>query len=122
MLNATFDASWLVITLFVVDLVVRIAAIIIVPRNRRPTAAMAWLLAIYFIPFVGVFLFLLIGNPGCRASAVASRPRSTSTSTTRAPRSSSAPSAPTPLSGSVRSSSSTATWVPCRSPETTPPP
>ena len=63
MINATFDASWLVITLFVVDLVVRIAAIIIEPRNRRPTAAMAWLLAIYFIPFVGVFLFLLIGNP-----------------------------------------------------------
>ncbi len=63
MINATFDASWLVITLFVVDLVVRIAAIIIVPRNRRPTAAMAWLLAIYFIPFVGVLLFLLIGNP-----------------------------------------------------------
>ena len=63
MINATFDASWLVIALFVVDLVVRIAAIIIVPRNRRPTAAMAWLLAIYFIPFVGVFLFLLIGNP-----------------------------------------------------------
>ncbi|WP_298870791.1 cardiolipin synthase [uncultured Microbacterium sp.] len=63
MITATFDASWLVITLFVVDLVVRIAAIIIVPRNRRPTAAMAWLLAIYFIPFLGVFLFLLIGNP-----------------------------------------------------------
>jgi len=62
-IDATFEASWLVIALFVVDLVVRIAAIIIVPRNRRPTAAMAWLLAIYFIPFVGVFLFLLIGNP-----------------------------------------------------------
>ena len=42
---------------------IRIAAIIIVPRNRRPTAAMAWLLAIYFIPLIGVFLFLLIGNP-----------------------------------------------------------
>ncbi len=41
----------------------RILAIIFVPRNRRPTAAMAWLLAIYFIPFIGVFLFLLIGNP-----------------------------------------------------------
>ena len=63
MFDATFEASWLVITLFVLDLTVRIAAIIIVPRNRRPTAAMAWLLAIYFIPFVGVFLFLLIGNP-----------------------------------------------------------
>lgn len=63
MIDATFEASWLVIALFVIDLVVRVAAIIIVPRNRRPTAAMAWLLAIYFIPFVGVFLFLLIGNP-----------------------------------------------------------
>ena len=38
-------------------------AIIIVPRNRRPTSATAWLLAIYFIPLIGVFLFLLIGNP-----------------------------------------------------------
>jgi len=62
-IDATFEASWLVIAFFVIDLVVRIAAIIVVPRNRRPTAAMAWLLAIYFIPFVGVFLFLLIGNP-----------------------------------------------------------
>ncbi len=62
-MDTTFEASWLVIALFVIDLVVRIAAVIIVPRNRRPTAAMAWLLAIYFIPFVGVFLFLLIGNP-----------------------------------------------------------
>ena len=25
--------------------------------------AMAWLLAVFFIPFVGVFLFLMIGNP-----------------------------------------------------------
>jgi cardiolipin synthase len=62
-IDATFEASWLVIAFFVIDLVVRVAAIIVVPRNRRPTAAMAWLLAIYFIPFVGVFLFLLIGNP-----------------------------------------------------------
>lgn len=54
MIDTTFEASWLVIALFVIDLVVRIAAVIIVPRNRRPTAAMAWLLAIYFIPFVGV--------------------------------------------------------------------
>lgn len=63
MINITLDWTWWVILLFVVDLAVRIAAIIIVPRNRRPTSAMAWLLAIYFIPFVGVILFLLIGNP-----------------------------------------------------------
>ena len=49
-----------VVFVFIVDVAVRILAIIFVPRNRRPTAAMAWLLAIYFIPIVGVLLFLLI--------------------------------------------------------------
>lgn len=63
MITITFDASWWLILVFVFDLTVRILAIIFVPRNRRPTAAMAWLLAIYFIPLIGVFLFLLIGNP-----------------------------------------------------------
>lgn len=47
----------------VLDLAIRLLAIIIVPRNRRPTAAMAWLLAIFFIPVLGVILFLLIGSP-----------------------------------------------------------
>src|SRR5690349_12801830 len=51
------------VVLFVADLVVRIIAIIVVPRNRRPTAGMAWLLAIFFIPYLGVLFFLLIGNP-----------------------------------------------------------
>lgn len=63
MITVTFDATWWLILVFITDLVIRVAAIIIVPRNRRPTAATAWLLAIYFIPFVGVLLFLLIGNP-----------------------------------------------------------
>lgn len=63
MLQIVFDPSWWLIFVFVFDVAVRIAAVIIVPRNRRPTAAMAWLLAIYFIPVVGVFLFLLIGTP-----------------------------------------------------------
>src|SRR5690606_9295413 len=55
--------QWFAIVAIAVDLAIRVAAIIIVPRNRRPTAAMAWLLAIFFIPYVGVLLFLLIGNP-----------------------------------------------------------
>lgn len=49
--------------LLAIDLMVRIVAIIVVPRNRRPTAGMAWLLAIFFIPYLGVIFFLLIGNP-----------------------------------------------------------
>ncbi|GAA1517797.1 cardiolipin synthase [Agromyces terreus] len=49
--------------LLAIDLVIRVVAIIVVPRNRRPTAGMAWLLAIFFIPYLGVLFFLLIGNP-----------------------------------------------------------
>lgn len=48
--------------LVLADLAIRIAALIIVPRERKPTAAMAWLLAIFLIPFVGILFFLLIGN------------------------------------------------------------
>jgi len=55
--------TWYVVVVMLVDITIRVLAVIIVPRNRRPTAAMAWLLAIYFIPVVGVLLFLLIGNP-----------------------------------------------------------
>lgn len=58
-----WTTAWGVWVVLVVDIIIRVTAIIVIPRNRRPTAAMAWLLAIYFIPFVGVLLFLLIGNP-----------------------------------------------------------
>ena len=54
---------WIVAFGIAVDITIRVIAIIVVPRNRRPTAATAWLLAIYFIPYIGVLLFLLIGNP-----------------------------------------------------------
>ncbi len=50
-------------TIIAFDIVVRIIAIIVVPRNRRPTAGMAWLLAIFFLPIIGILLFWLIGNP-----------------------------------------------------------
>ena len=46
-----------------VDLVVRIVAVIVIPRNRKPSAGTAWLLAVFFLPYVGILLFLLIGNP-----------------------------------------------------------
>src|ERR1700712_4830970 len=52
----------IIIAALLVDLVVRITAIIVVPRNRRPAAAMAWLLAIFLIPYIGVAFFLLIGS------------------------------------------------------------
>ena len=51
-----------VLALGVIDFAIRVIAIIVVPRNRKPAAAMGWLLAIFFIPYLGVLAFLLIGS------------------------------------------------------------
>jgi len=47
---------------FVGDLVVKVLALIYVPRNRRPQTALAWLLAIFLLPYIGIALYLLAGN------------------------------------------------------------
>lgn len=54
--------SWAILILTVIDLVIRVLALGIIPGNRRPTTAMAWLLGIFFVPSVGLVLFLLFGN------------------------------------------------------------
>jgi cardiolipin synthase len=46
-----------------VGLGVRLVALLVIPVNRRPSSAMAWLLAIFLIPYVGIVAFLMIGNP-----------------------------------------------------------
>ncbi|TFC91718.1 MULTISPECIES: cardiolipin synthase [Cryobacterium] len=56
------DISTVILVIaLVVDFTIRVVAIIVVPRNRRPTSGMAWLLAIFFLPYIGALLFLLIG-------------------------------------------------------------
>ena len=59
---STETAAILGLVLVLFDWVIRIIALIVIPRDRKPTAAMAWLLAIFLIPFVGIVLFLVIGN------------------------------------------------------------
>ena len=54
--------SWVILILTVIDLVIRVLALGIIPGNRRPTTAMAWLLGIFFVPALGLVLFLLFGN------------------------------------------------------------
>lgn len=51
---------WPIVLIVVV--VIDIIALIVIPRGRKPTAAMAWLLLIILLPFVGILLFLLIGS------------------------------------------------------------
>jgi cardiolipin synthase A/B len=54
--------AWLILLLSGADLAIRVLALGIIPGNRRPTTAMAWLLGIFFVPAVGLVLFLLFGN------------------------------------------------------------
>ncbi|MDP9026795.1 MAG: phospholipase D-like domain-containing protein, partial [Actinomycetota bacterium] len=48
--------------LLIVDFVIRVLSLVVIPRNRRPQTALAWLLAIFFIPYIGFGLFLLLGT------------------------------------------------------------
>lgn len=60
------DTGWITALIaliaIAIDLTIRVLAVIYVPRNRRPQTALAWLLAIWFLPYVGIVLFLLLGN------------------------------------------------------------
>lgn len=62
MLEPSTMALIAAIALLVVDVLIRVVAVIVVPRNRRPQTAAAWLLAIFFLPYLGAILFLLIGS------------------------------------------------------------
>jgi cardiolipin synthase len=61
MTAATFDAI-LALALAIGDFIIRVLAVVLIPRNRRPQTALAWLLAIFFIPYLGIGLFLLVGT------------------------------------------------------------
>lgn len=54
--------SWVATIVAIVDVLVRVLMLGIVPGNRRPTTALAWLMTIFFIPYVGLFFFLLFGS------------------------------------------------------------
>ncbi len=55
--------TWWQFALVLADYSLKIFALGWVPKDRRPTSAMAWLLAIFLIPFVGILLFFLMGSP-----------------------------------------------------------
>ncbi|MGG5174949.1 cardiolipin synthase [Pseudarthrobacter sp. J1763] len=54
--------TWLLSAWAVIELVLRVVLLGVIPGNRRPNTAMAWLLAIFLVPSVGFVLFLLFGN------------------------------------------------------------
>ena len=54
--------GWIATALFLIDLTVKVLALGLVPKNRRPSSGMAWLLLIFIIPFVGIVIFLVPGR------------------------------------------------------------
>ncbi|MDO4898701.1 MAG: phospholipase D-like domain-containing protein, partial [Rothia sp. (in: high G+C Gram-positive bacteria)] len=54
--------EWLSVTLVTLDLLIRITALFWLPYNRKPVVALGWLLAIFFIPFIGLLAFLVFGS------------------------------------------------------------
>jgi len=50
------------IAVVIVDFGLRVAVLGIIPGNRKPSAAMAWLLLILLVPIPGIALFLLLGS------------------------------------------------------------
>ena len=56
--------EWNWITIFgVLTYVIGILAFFIIPANRKPGEATAWLLLIFLAPILGAILFLLLGSP-----------------------------------------------------------
>lgn len=54
-----FLVSWLITA---VHVVICIVAAVYISYNRKPSSAIAWIMAIIFIPFIGILFYLLIGN------------------------------------------------------------
>jgi len=48
--------------LYFAEWTVRAIALFVVVRKRRPTAALAWLVLIYFQPWIGLLFYLLVGR------------------------------------------------------------
>ncbi len=55
--------AWaLTFVLYAVDFSVRLWLLVYIPKNRKPTAAMAWLLLIFILPVIGTLLFFILGS------------------------------------------------------------
>jgi hypothetical protein len=55
-------APWIAAALYLIDLALKIVALGVVPKNRRPSSGMAWLLLILVLPVFGWVVFLVLGR------------------------------------------------------------
>lgn len=56
--------TWVIVVLvYGIDLLVRLWLLFYIPKMRKPTSALAWLLLIFIVPIVGTIFFFIIGSP-----------------------------------------------------------
>ena len=60
--------------LFLIDWLIRLAALVWIPVRSPPAAARSWLLLVGFVPLLGLPLYLVLATPGWRASDGYGRP------------------------------------------------
>src|SRR5918998_1492166 len=53
--------NWVALLAVAVDVVVALVVAVFVSANRKPSSAIAWVLAVVFIPVIGILFFLLVG-------------------------------------------------------------
>jgi len=61
-MDSLLSANLLWSVLAIAAFCINVLALIYIPRDRKPTAAMAWLLLVFLLPFIGIALYLLIGD------------------------------------------------------------
>ena len=55
--------SWVLsAAILIIDFAIRLFLVAYVPRNRKPTAAMSWLLLIFIVPVFGTIFFFILGS------------------------------------------------------------
>ncbi|RKQ34949.1 cardiolipin synthase [Kocuria tytonis] len=54
--------EWILVILAGLDLALKLMALGWLPHQRRPSVALAWLLAIFLVPYAGLLLFVVIGS------------------------------------------------------------
>jgi len=60
----TWDTTLLLIqVLIVIGYAIPVIMLFIIPTNRKPSSATAWLLTMLLLPYVGLLIYFLIGNP-----------------------------------------------------------
>lgn len=62
-MNTTFSWEWIILLITITGWLIPFAMLFIVPVNRKPSSATAWLLVIFAVPWLGLLIFLLMGSP-----------------------------------------------------------